>query len=784
MGMEARTMIIRKVVLRNIKSYKEADITLRDGITGIAGLNGAGKSTILEAIGFALFDSAAYGQADFVRKGEKTGEATIMIEGADGLNYYVSRKFGSTQSYTITDSLGNRIEGKDEVGRKLCQILGYKVTDAGQLKSLFENAVGVLQGTFASEFLVTAAKRKQVFDPLLRIDEYDAVYKGLLPVKTLVKERINTLEKDISYHQGKASSLTSLEEQKQKQEAEAAASRAAVEEKSARLADVRAKKERMDAQEDALRRLANELNVAKAESEGKKREHDRIGGRLIECESAEKIVLEYKDRHLEYQSKTSEKESLDKRRYARDALKSEQSGVMSKLAEQRAMLAEKEKRLAEIASQEKDIEGLKDAIARQDVLEAERDRIKPMIKAKENELLNVRKNHEKAKGSKGNLCPILSVECKSVTDFSSYFKTLTDGIIAEKARSEAELASVESDLKALGNPRLKADIKKDALAQKPKIEAEKAAVAGEVKRLEGQKQAFDDRLKESEGLEDAMKAVDDRLKALKPASDAYQQNVKAAAMRPEVQRALDFAKVSLDECGKKISGISASIDERKAAYDATIHQNTKTLFELLTNEVTSLNATIAGIVKRIASLDSEIVQVRESLRAIDNLNVKKAEEEHYLAFIDWMRDAIKKAGPEVIRIYIELISQEATRIYGDIAGDHEVQIKWTQDYDIVLVEKGRERFFRQLSGGEQMSAALAVRLAILRILTGSDIVFLDEPTQNMDERRRQNLASQIARIRDFRQVIVISHDDTFNANLENVIEIEKVDGESRVRRRG
>jgi DNA repair protein SbcC/Rad50 len=82
-----------------------------------------------------------------------------------------------------------------------------------------------------------------------------------------------------------------------------------------------------------------------------------------------------------------------------------------------------------------------------------------------------------------------------------------------------------------------------------------------------------------------------------------------------------------------------------------------------------------------------------------------------------------------------------------------------------------------------MSAALAVRLAVLKILTSSDVVFLDEPTQNLDESRRERLAQEIMRIKDFRQMIIISHDDTFNASLENVIEIEKLNGESKVRRR-
>jgi exonuclease SbcC len=122
-------------------------------------------------------------------------------------------------------------------------------------------------------------------------------------------------------------------------------------------------------------------------------------------------------------------------------------------------------------------------------------------------------------------------------------------------------------------------------------------------------------------------------------------------------------------------------------------------------------------------------------------------------------------------------------MYCEIAGDRRVELRWTPDYEIVLVADGREHAFRQLSGGEQMSAALAVRLAILKILTSSDVVFLDEPTQNMDESRRQNLAQEILRIKGFKQMIVISHDDTFNSNLENVIEIEKVNGESGVRGR-
>ena len=70
-----------------------------------------------------------------------------------------------------------------------------------------------------------------------------------------------------------------------------------------------------------------------------------------------------------------------------------------------------------------------------------------------------------------------------------------------------------------------------------------------------------------------------------------------------------------------------------------------------------------------------------------------------------------------------------------------------------------------------MAAALSVRLALLKQLTDIRIAFFDEPTTNMDAERRENLAQQISRITHFDQLFVISHDDTFEGYVDNVISI-------------
>jgi exonuclease SbcC len=89
----------------------------------------------------------------------------------------------------------------------------------------------------------------------------------------------------------------------------------------------------------------------------------------------------------------------------------------------------------------------------------------------------------------------------------------------------------------------------------------------------------------------------------------------------------------------------------------------------------------------------------------------------------------------------------------------------------MLEEGGYDRPFINLSGGEQMAAALSVRLALLKQLSDIRIAFFDEPTTNMDAERRENLAAEIGQIKHFDQLFVISHDDTFEGYVDNHIRV-------------
>jgi len=184
---------------------------------------------------------------------------------------------------------------------------------------------------------------------------------------------------------------------------------------------------------------------------------------------------------------------------------------------------------------------------------------------------------------------------------------------------------------------------------------------------------------------------------------------------------------------------------------------------------------VAGIeteVEDLKAAEAELAAERQRLTQLQAL----------LAHAQFLRDIIRQAGPYVIRRLVQQVSLQATHLFSAIMADHSARLQWTQEYGIVMEKDGRARDFGQLSGGEQMAAALAVRLALLRELSAIDIAFFDEPTSNLDDTRRDNLAEQILTVRErgFSQIFVISHDDTFERVTDHVVRVIKEDNESRV----
>ncbi|MEO8650095.1 MAG: AAA family ATPase, partial [Acidobacteriota bacterium] len=206
-------------------------------------------------------------------------------------------------------------------------------------------------------------------------------------------------------------------------------------------------------------------------------------------------------------------------------------------------------------------------------------------------------------------------------------------------------------------------------------------------------------------------------------------------------------------------------------YDRERHQAERTALATLERDHAEMRAMLESEIRRAADLRAELERLTAIRTELQNEYREKARLEKVAEATEFIRDTLKEAAPLVARNYVYHVSVEANQMFREITGNAGRTLKWAEDYGIFLEEGGHDRPFQNLSGGEQMAAALSVRLALLKQLTDIRIAFFDEPTTNMDAERRENLAQQISRIGYFDQLFVISHDDTFEGYMDHEIRV-------------
>jgi DNA repair protein SbcC/Rad50 len=89
-------MQLRRIRVRNIRSYESSEVELSSGTTLLAGDVGAGKTSLLYAVEMALFGVAEVEAAYLVRHGAAHAEVEVELEGG-GHRYVVRRRFRKVQ---------------------------------------------------------------------------------------------------------------------------------------------------------------------------------------------------------------------------------------------------------------------------------------------------------------------------------------------------------------------------------------------------------------------------------------------------------------------------------------------------------------------------------------------------------------------------------------------------------------------------------------------------------------------------------------------------------------
>jgi exonuclease SbcC len=296
-----------------------------------------------------------------------------------------------------------------------------------------------------------------------------------------------------------------------------------------------------------------------------------------------------------------------------------------------------------------------------------------------------------------------------------------------------------------------------------------AALEQAIATLDAQLTAFAD-------LEDQMEYQKDLRQAHQPFYVIYMQHRNDANQRAQLQAELAAAVDQLEQITAAQTALQAGYEQMMQTYDPQQWQQIQACYQERRSEFDRISGGLPQQRKLLAELDSQLAILETVAEKRDRIQTDLKQKEKIRKFISFARKVYKEAGPRITERYVQTISREADRLFRELLNRPNVALEWTRDYEILIQEGAHNRRFINLSGGEQMCAALAVRLALLRVLADIDIAFFDEPTTNMDRPRRESLADAIANIKSFRQLFVISHDDTFEKVTENVILVEREPG--------
>ncbi len=338
---------------------------------------------------------------------------------------------------------------------------------------------------------------------------------------------------------------------------------------------------------------------------------------------------------------------------------------------------------------------------------------------------------------------------------------------------QAELANLEDDWAAYRDNQRQIEARGEFEAETTRLEANIASLDAELQSLETELAPLSD-------LEEREASLTATLDTTRQAYEDVLKNERAAAQKPERETRHRELKAQTEAQEARLAVTAAELDSCTVAYDECAHVAHQAEVRQQELDARDRRTRLEETHQRLGALDAHL----EELKTLDDrLIAKRAEHaawEQRESDLEAMRHAIRDMQPLMTRILNRRISHGANAIHQELTNFATAELTWGETFDITLKVLGRERAFSQLSGGEQMTAALAVNLAMLQELSTVGFAFFDEPTANLDEDRRAELAARLNTTRQVPQLIVISHDDTFEARVDHVIRVAKTGNESQI----
>lgn len=266
----------------------------------------------------------------------------------------------------------------------------------------------------------------------------------------------------------------------------------------------------------------------------------------------------------------------------------------------------------------------------------------------------------------------------------------------------------------------------------------------------------------------------------------------------EIKREVSFQKNNIKKIPSSItSGMLievASIDSHSKLLYERISELEKETINFDKNDFNKLKNSLDDKQKELSSIDQKLGGVTEKIRNANELINKNSLilielnfVKNYISQINEIQENVFNRDGSVatsLRSWaLNSISTKASEYLNVLNTKiHRIELsEKTRDVSITCYARNTMLELESLSGGEQVSIALALRLGMSQLLGTSNLNFiiLDEPTMHLDEERRRAFVKVISQLSEITntssmQFIIITHDSEIfeDASVDQIFKFE------------
>lgn len=789
-------MILSRLKLENFKKYSSFEIEFGEGLIGIIGKNGSGKSTIFEAILFALYGEAkTRGNKELLRNANASDKDAVVVElefEFESVLYKVAREFrGKAMSANAKFYKNGSLTttGAKEVTNAIVKLTKMS-------KDAFMHTLFASQKELTSLSTLKNEDRKKMIRKLLGLEKIDFVEKELVEKSRELKREIDAFaevllgEEEIKLKQEQIKGSVAVKEVLAKE----------VLSKSEELEHIKSREQHIKKEleifaktKEQKQKVFSELELAKNSKSSEIMNQVKLTAELHELDDKQEKLGKLEPLKAEYaslQEQLKEQDKLKEFHLKKDGILKEQVQLSEQWKKSKADIHALEKAcenynefLLNAKSLETNIAVLQDIISSKHTIESEL-RAEIAAEQKQIDITNAKIAKLRELGSEG-ACPTctrpLIEEYDNVINSlvtvvnETHLKKIDEhnkqlqNVVTQKAAFEAEAKVKEKEFSELINSIKVIESKLQDLknAREYFVHVEQKGVKNKEELKELEQYGYDEKLHNS--IKSSLTAIDAQYK-------------HSLSLETELKR-LVLVKADLENVTKKIEELKTTCQNKETEFKLIIYDDVKHKQQLDEHEsilktVESKTALLNEIKVQIAKIEGEIKTVQNTL---DNneMQLKKVQtKKDDLRDYEKIKTSLSEFKTKLNAKVAPRISSIASEMYSQITKGKYQHIEVSNDFDFFIYDDGKKYPIERFSGGEIDLANLVLRIAISKTLTelsgASSIGFLafDEVFGSQDETRRMEILEAFHTIKEqYRQIFLISHEMEIKEMFERVVEL-------------